>query len=184
MTPAFGGWAEVWFLAPSAALLFSVWALAPLGAQVLARGVVFIDLAVAHTASLTSSTLSAAETAGAASRATPGGAPGAPDGAGAGTAGATAEPGAGAAGTAGDHHPPARTAASKPAASPTPMGAAQARRRRSATGSPGGDRVCACRPGTLPRCRSASARRSASSTKDMAVSAPESGAARRQPPRG
>ena len=43
-------WADAWFLAPAAALLFSVWALAPLGAQVLARGVVFIDLAVAQAA--------------------------------------------------------------------------------------------------------------------------------------
>ena len=50
MTPACGGWADAWFLAPAAALLFSVWALAPLGAQVLARGVVFIDLAVAQAA--------------------------------------------------------------------------------------------------------------------------------------
>jgi zinc/manganese transport system permease protein len=50
VTPAFGGWAEAWFMAPAAALLFSVWALAPLGAQVLARGVVFIDLAVAQAA--------------------------------------------------------------------------------------------------------------------------------------
>ncbi|MEI8268049.1 MAG: metal ABC transporter permease [Betaproteobacteria bacterium] len=43
-------WADAWFLAPAAALLFSVWTLAPLGAQVLARGVVFIDLAVAQAA--------------------------------------------------------------------------------------------------------------------------------------
>jgi zinc/manganese transport system permease protein len=47
---ASSAWADAWFLAPAAALLFSVWALAPLGAQVLARGVVFIDLAVAQAA--------------------------------------------------------------------------------------------------------------------------------------
>jgi zinc/manganese transport system permease protein len=41
---------EYWFLAPMAALLFGLLALAPLGAQVLARGVVFIDLAVAQAA--------------------------------------------------------------------------------------------------------------------------------------
>jgi zinc/manganese transport system permease protein len=41
---------DAWFLAPVAALLFGVLALAPLGAQVLARGVVFIDLAVAQAA--------------------------------------------------------------------------------------------------------------------------------------
>jgi zinc/manganese transport system permease protein len=41
---------EAWFLAPVAALLFGVLALAPLGRQVLARGVVFIDLAVAQAA--------------------------------------------------------------------------------------------------------------------------------------
>lgn len=41
---------EAWFIAPVAALLFGVLALAPLGAQVLARGVVFIDLAVAQAA--------------------------------------------------------------------------------------------------------------------------------------
>ena len=41
---------EAWFLAPMAALVFGVLALAPLGAQVLARGVVFIDLAVAQAA--------------------------------------------------------------------------------------------------------------------------------------
>ncbi len=50
MTPMAGWWADAWFLAPVTALLFSVWALAPLGAQVLARGVVFIDLAVAQAA--------------------------------------------------------------------------------------------------------------------------------------
>ena len=50
MTGATAIWADAWFLAPAAALLFSVWALAPLGAQVLARGVVFIDLAVAQAA--------------------------------------------------------------------------------------------------------------------------------------
>jgi zinc/manganese transport system permease protein len=41
---------EYWFLAPVAALLFGLLALAPLGSQVLARGVVFIDLAVAQAA--------------------------------------------------------------------------------------------------------------------------------------
>ncbi len=41
---------DTWFLLPVAALLFGVLALAPLGAQVLARGVVFIDLAVAQAA--------------------------------------------------------------------------------------------------------------------------------------
>lgn len=39
-----------WFLAPVMALCFGVLALAPLGAQVLSRGVVFIDLAVAQAA--------------------------------------------------------------------------------------------------------------------------------------
>lgn len=43
-------WADAWFVAPVAALLFGLLALAPLGAQVLARGVVFIDLAVAQAA--------------------------------------------------------------------------------------------------------------------------------------
>ncbi|MBL8350824.1 MAG: metal ABC transporter permease [Burkholderiaceae bacterium] len=41
---------HAWFELPMAALLFGVLALAPLGAQVLARGVVFIDLAVAQAA--------------------------------------------------------------------------------------------------------------------------------------
>ncbi|MDO9091765.1 MAG: metal ABC transporter permease [Rubrivivax sp.] len=41
---------EAWFLAPVAALICGVLALAPLGHQVLARGVVFIDLAVAQAA--------------------------------------------------------------------------------------------------------------------------------------
>lgn len=41
---------NAWFLMPVMALLFGVLALAPLGAQVLARGVVFIDLAVAQAA--------------------------------------------------------------------------------------------------------------------------------------
>ena len=41
---------EYWFLAPAAALLFGLLALAPLGSQVLTRGVVFIDLAVAQAA--------------------------------------------------------------------------------------------------------------------------------------
>lgn len=39
-----------WFLAPALALCFGVLALAPLGVQVLSRGVVFIDLAVAQAA--------------------------------------------------------------------------------------------------------------------------------------
>lgn len=42
--------AELWFLAPAAALLAGLLALAPLGVQVLRRGVVFIDLAVAQAA--------------------------------------------------------------------------------------------------------------------------------------
>ena len=42
--------AQWWFLAPALALCFGVLALAPLGAQVLSRGVVFIDLAVAQAA--------------------------------------------------------------------------------------------------------------------------------------
>ncbi len=41
---------QAWFLAPAAAVALGVLALAPLGAQVLARGVVFIDLAVAQAA--------------------------------------------------------------------------------------------------------------------------------------
>ncbi|MDP3083429.1 MAG: metal ABC transporter permease [Rubrivivax sp.] len=41
---------DAWFLLPVAALMLGVLALAPLGAQVLARGVVFIDLAVAQAA--------------------------------------------------------------------------------------------------------------------------------------
>lgn len=41
---------DAWFMLPVLALLFGVLALAPLGAQVLARGVVFIDLAVAQAA--------------------------------------------------------------------------------------------------------------------------------------
>jgi len=41
---------ELWFLAPALALLLGLLALAPLGAQVLRRGVVFIDLAVAQAA--------------------------------------------------------------------------------------------------------------------------------------
>ena len=41
---------HAWFLMPVAALMLGVVALAPLGAQVLARGVVFIDLAVAQAA--------------------------------------------------------------------------------------------------------------------------------------
>ncbi len=40
--------ADAWFLIPIAALLLSLLALAPLGVQVLRRGVVFIDLAVAQ----------------------------------------------------------------------------------------------------------------------------------------
>jgi zinc/manganese transport system permease protein len=39
---------DFWALAPMAALAFGVLALAPLGEQVLARGVVFVDLAVAQ----------------------------------------------------------------------------------------------------------------------------------------
>ena len=42
--------AQAWWLAPMAALLLGVLALGPLGEQVLARGVVFIDLAVAQAA--------------------------------------------------------------------------------------------------------------------------------------
>ncbi len=42
-----------WWLAPLAALVLGVLALAPLGEQVLARGVVFIDLAVAQAAAAT-----------------------------------------------------------------------------------------------------------------------------------
>lgn len=42
--------ADAWFLAPLLALVLGVLALAPLGAQVLSRGVVFIDLAVAQAA--------------------------------------------------------------------------------------------------------------------------------------
>lgn len=41
---------EFWFLAPALALLLGLLALAPLGGQVLRRGVVFIDLAVAQAA--------------------------------------------------------------------------------------------------------------------------------------
>ncbi|MFG6446629.1 metal ABC transporter permease [Roseateles sp. BYS180W] len=41
---------DAWFMLPLLALLCGVLALAPLGAQVLARGVVFIDLAVAQAA--------------------------------------------------------------------------------------------------------------------------------------
>lgn len=44
---------EAWFLAPALAILFGLLALAPLGEQVLARGVVFIDLAVAQAAAAT-----------------------------------------------------------------------------------------------------------------------------------
>lgn len=42
--------AQLWYLTPMAALLLGLLALAPLGTQVLARGVVFIDLAVAQAA--------------------------------------------------------------------------------------------------------------------------------------
>lgn len=45
-----GGVSELWFLAPAAALALGLLALAPLGEQVLRRGVVFIDLAVAQAA--------------------------------------------------------------------------------------------------------------------------------------
>lgn len=41
---------EVWYLTPMSALLMGLLALAPLGAHVLTRGVVFIDLAVAQAA--------------------------------------------------------------------------------------------------------------------------------------
>ncbi|MDN3546659.1 metal ABC transporter permease, partial [Kinneretia asaccharophila] len=41
---------ELWFLAPAAALALALLALAALGEQVLRRGVVFIDLAVAQAA--------------------------------------------------------------------------------------------------------------------------------------
>lgn len=41
---------ELWFVAPALALVAGLLALAPLGAQVLKRGVVFIDLAVAQAA--------------------------------------------------------------------------------------------------------------------------------------
>ena len=41
---------HAWFLVPALALILGVLALAPLGAQVLARGVVFMDLAVAQAA--------------------------------------------------------------------------------------------------------------------------------------
>lgn len=41
---------EIWFFAPALALLLGLLALAPLGEQVLRRGVVFIDLAVAQAA--------------------------------------------------------------------------------------------------------------------------------------
>lgn len=44
---------EQWFLIPCGALLLGMLALAPLGAQVLRRGVVFIDLAVAQAAAAT-----------------------------------------------------------------------------------------------------------------------------------
>ena len=45
---------DAWFWTPVLALLLGVLALAPLGEQVLARGVVFIDLAVAYRAPLLS----------------------------------------------------------------------------------------------------------------------------------
>ena len=41
---------DAWFALPAAALFFGILALAPLGSQVLMRGVVFIDLAVAQAA--------------------------------------------------------------------------------------------------------------------------------------
>ncbi|MET0332731.1 MAG: metal ABC transporter permease [Rhizobacter sp.] len=44
---------HAWFAMPALALAFGVMALAPLGAQVLRRGVVFIDLAVAQAAAAT-----------------------------------------------------------------------------------------------------------------------------------
>lgn len=52
-------WAELWYLAPLAALACALAALAPLGEQVLARGVVFIDLAVAQAAAAAALTLAA-----------------------------------------------------------------------------------------------------------------------------
>jgi zinc/manganese transport system permease protein len=53
------GLAEAWFLVPLAALACALLALAPLGEQVLARGVVFIDLAVAQAAAAAAMTLGA-----------------------------------------------------------------------------------------------------------------------------
>ena len=47
--------AELWYLTPMAALLLGLLALVPLGTQVLARGVVFIDLAVAQAAAAAAS---------------------------------------------------------------------------------------------------------------------------------
>lgn len=52
-------WAELWYLAPLAALACALTALAPLGEQVLARGVVFIDLAVAQAAAAAALALAA-----------------------------------------------------------------------------------------------------------------------------
>jgi len=50
LASALQGLADLWFLAPVLALAAGLLALAPLGAQVLARGVVFIDLALAQAA--------------------------------------------------------------------------------------------------------------------------------------
>ena len=49
---------DAWFWSPVLALLLGVIALAPLGEQVLARGVVFIDLAVAQAAAAAALTAS------------------------------------------------------------------------------------------------------------------------------
>jgi zinc/manganese transport system permease protein len=56
--------AALWLLAPALALAFGVLALVPLGAQVLARGVVFIDLAVAQAAAVAALWASAVAPAG------------------------------------------------------------------------------------------------------------------------
>lgn len=50
MSPGLDALRDAWMLTPLAALALGVLALAPLGAQVLERGVVFIDLAVAQAA--------------------------------------------------------------------------------------------------------------------------------------
>ena len=43
---------QAWIIYPILAICFGIWALAPLGVQVLERGVVFMDLAVAQTAAV------------------------------------------------------------------------------------------------------------------------------------